>query len=72
VPEPVGGREATFTVPGMTCDHCQAAVTAEVGAVTGVEAVAIDLRAKLVTVRGQGLDDATLRAAIHEAGYEAL
>jgi copper chaperone CopZ len=61
----------TYTVPGMTCDHCKAAVSEEVGAVRGVEAVDVDLDTKLVTVRGTSLDDGALRAAIEEAGYEA-
>lgn len=43
----------------------------EVGAVAGVESVDVDLETKLVTVRGEGLDDTRLRAAIEEAGYEA-
>ena len=33
--------------------------------------VEVDLETKLVVVRGDGLDDAALRAAIEEAGYEA-
>jgi copper chaperone len=61
----------TYTVAGMTCDHCKKAVTAEVSAVPGVESVRVDLDTKVVTVAGEGLDDAALRAAIEEAGYEA-
>ena len=62
---------ATYTVPGMHCGHCEAAVSEELAAVAGVEAVEVDLETKRVVVRGQGLDDAELRAAIDEAGYEA-
>ncbi len=61
----------TYTVPGMTCDHCKHAVATELQAVAGVDAVDVDLDTKLVSVSGQGLDDAALRAAIDEAGYEA-
>lgn len=61
----------TYTVPGMTCDHCRRAVSAEVGSVGGVAGVEVDLDTKLVTVTGEGLDDRQLRAAIEEAGYEA-
>jgi copper chaperone CopZ len=61
----------TYSVPGMTCDHCAHAVSSELGAVTGVAEVEIDLGTKLVTVTGRGLDDQQLRAAIEEAGYEA-
>lgn len=55
----------------MTCEHCQTAVAEELSAVPGVESVAVDLDAKLVRVSGPSLDDAALRGAIDEAGYEA-
>jgi len=61
----------TYTVPGMHCAHCEQAVSREVSAVTGVESVDVDLETKLVTVRGNGLADDTIRAAIEEAGYDA-
>jgi copper chaperone len=61
----------TYSVPGMSCGHCKAAVTAEVSAVAGVESVDVDLETKLVRISGESLDDAALRAAIDEAGYEA-
>lgn len=61
----------TYTVPDMTCGHCRKAVTEEVSKVTGVAEVDVDLDTKLVVVHGDALDDASLRAAIVEAGYEA-
>ena len=61
----------TYSVPGMHCGHCEKAVSEEVSAVAGVESVAVDLDSKRVTVVGTALDDAKLRAAIDEAGYEA-
>lgn len=60
----------TYSVPGMTCEHCTTAVSGELSGVPGVEAVTVDLGTKLVTVTGDPLDDAALRAAIDEAGYE--
>jgi copper chaperone CopZ len=60
----------TYSVPGMTCDHCKNAVTSELRSVAGVETVEVDLDSKLVTVSGENLDDRALRAAIEEAGYE--
>jgi copper chaperone CopZ len=66
VPETV-----TYTVPDMSCEHCRSAITKELGGATGVESVDVDLDAKQVTVSGEPLDDAVLRAAISEAGYEA-
>ena len=61
----------SYTVPGMHCGHCEHAVSEELSAVEGVESVDVDLETKQVTVVGTALDDATLRAAIDEAGYEA-
>lgn len=61
----------SYTVPNMTCGHCKQAVTEELSTVEGVEGVDVDLDTKLVLVRGEDLDDAALRAAIEEAGYEA-
>jgi copper chaperone CopZ len=53
----------------MSCGHCVNAITTEVNTVPGVEGVEIDLETKIVTVHGD-TDDAAVRAAIDEAGYE--
>jgi copper chaperone len=60
----------TYSVPGVHCAHCEGAVKRELEAVEGVESVTVDLGRKLVSVTGSRLDDAALRAAIDEAGYE--
>ena len=60
-----------YTVSGMSCGHCKAAVEEEVGRVAGVASVTVDVDSKLVVVRGEALEDDVLRAAIDEAGYEA-
>jgi copper chaperone len=64
-------EQLTYTVPGLSCGHCTAAVTEEVTEVDGVEGVDVDLETKLVVVRGEGVSDEDVRAAIREAGYEA-
>lgn len=64
-------QELSYTVAGMTCGHCKAAVTEEVEAVAGVRGVDVDLDTKRVVVRGEGVADDAVRAAIREAGYEA-
>ena len=58
-----------YTVVGMTCEHCVASVTEEVGEVPGVEGVAVDLATGAVEVSGTDVDDAAVRAAVEEAGY---
>jgi copper chaperone CopZ len=60
----------TYNVPAMHCGNCERAVKTELATVPGVQSVAVDLDDKLVTVEGEELDDAALRAAIDEAGYE--
>lgn len=59
-----------YRVPGVHCAHCEAAIKHEVGAVSGVERVDVDLVEKTVAVAGSGLDDASVRAAIDGAGFE--
>ncbi len=61
-----------YRVPDMSCGHCEAAVKREVSSLAGVESVAVDLRTKNVEVTGAALDDAAIRSAIEEAGYEAV
>ena len=59
-----------WTVTGMTCGHCVAAVTEEVSAVPGVTAVDVDLPSGRVTVTADAEPDpAALAAAVDEAGY---
>jgi copper chaperone CopZ len=60
-----------YRVPDMSCEHCRAAISRELEAIAGVADVEVDLAGKVVSVTGHGLDDAALRAAIEEAGYEA-
>jgi copper chaperone len=60
----------TFSVPGMTCGHCEASVKQEVGAVPGVTGVDVNLETKDVVVTGTGLDRDALVAAIDEAGFD--
>ena len=64
-------EQISYSVPGVSCDHCRAAISAEVGKVAGVRGVDVDLDARRVTVAGAGLEDASIRAAIDAAGYEA-
>jgi copper chaperone len=69
--EPTHDDAKTYTVPGMSCSHCVTAVSHKIAQVAGVDAVDVVLDSKLVTVRGDGVDDSAVRAAIGEAGYEA-
>ena len=61
--------DTTYTVTGMTCEHCVNAVTEEVGNVNGVQRVVVDLASGHVTVTGSGFSDEQIAAAVDEAGY---
>ncbi len=61
----------TFAVEGMTCAHCQAAVTKALKGVPGVASVEVDLQGKRATV-GYASEQVTveqLAKAAEDAGY---
>ena len=61
----------TYTVTRMTCGHCVASVTEEVQEIPGVENVDVVLDTGAVSVTSsQALDDAAVKAAVEEAGYQ--
>jgi copper chaperone len=62
--------QTTYSVPGISCGHCRTAITGEVTKVAGVSSVDVDLDTKVVTVNGAGFNDAAIRDAIDEAGYD--
>ena len=60
----------TSSVTGMTCGHCVASVTEEIGALDGVQDVSVVLDSGTVTVTStRPLDRADVQAAVEEAGY---
>ncbi len=63
----------TFTVTGMTCAHCQRAVTQEILGVDGVESVVVALAAGTVIVTARRpVDRSEIAAAVDEAGYAVI
>jgi copper chaperone CopZ len=64
-------HSATYTVTGMSCEHCVASVTEELSAITAVVTVSVDLGTGAVTVGSEReLSRAEVSEAITEAGYE--
>jgi copper chaperone len=68
----MGYQESTYSVPGVSCAHCREAITVEVEKIAGVASVDVDLERKVVTVRGDDVEDAAVRGAIDEAGYDIV
>ncbi|MEU3599376.1 heavy-metal-associated domain-containing protein [Streptomyces sp. NPDC006798] len=66
-----GAVTTVYKVTGMTCGHCEGAISAEVSAIAGVSSVTAVASTGLVTVVSEApLDEAAVRAAVDEAGYE--
>lgn len=62
---------STYTVTGMTCQHCVSSVTEELSAVDGVVDVSVTLETGAVTVTSEReLPLQEVSAAIDEAGYQ--
>ena len=64
----------TYSVAGMTCGHCMSAVTEELTKLPGVTEVTIDLNvggtSAVHVTSASTLDEAAVREAVDEAGYE--
>ena len=61
-----------YQVTGMTCGHCEMSVREEVSGIPGVEDVEVSAQTGRLVVSSDGeVDDATVIAAVDEAGYTA-
>jgi copper chaperone len=62
----------TYTVTGMSCEHCVNAVTSELGGLGGVSAVTVDLvpdgGSQVTVTSDQPLPEEAVSAALDEAG----
>ncbi|MFI6081394.1 heavy-metal-associated domain-containing protein [Streptomyces sp. NPDC051217] len=66
-----GAVTTVYAVTGMTCGHCEGAVSDEISALDGVTSVKAEAAAGRVTVISRApLDESAVRAAVDEAGYE--
>jgi copper chaperone len=61
-----------LSVEGMSCAHCVAHVKEALASVPGVTKAEVDLGKKQAFVEGSALDDAALKSAVAEAGYEIV
>ena len=63
--------QSSYTVDGMTCEHCVASVTEELSELPGVESVDVVLETGAVTVTSAGpLQRDDVDRAVREAGYQ--
>ncbi|MVO84596.1 copper-transporting ATPase [Streptomyces sp. p1417] len=68
-----GSVTTVFAVKGMTCGHCEGAVSSEISELGGVSSVTAEAATgKVTVVSDAALDEAAVRAAVDEAGYELV
>jgi copper chaperone len=68
-----GGVCQTVRVAGMTCRHCELAVSAELQRIPTVTGVIVDVAAGRVTLEAsRPVDPAAIASAIEDAGYEVV
>ncbi len=66
-----GTVTTVYQVSGMTCGHCEGAVSGEISELPGVTSVkAVASTGQVTVISAASLDDEAVRAAVDEAGYE--
>jgi copper chaperone len=64
-------HSSSYTVTGMTCEHCVASVTEEVQEIPGVEQVEVVLESGARTIASADpVADDEVKAAVETAGYQ--
>ena len=62
-----------FQVTGMSCGHCETAIRSEVSEIPGVTGIDVSAQpGRLAVTAEQPIEDATVIAAVDEAGYTAV
>lgn len=68
-----GSVTTVYKVTGMSCGHCEGAVSGEISEIAGVGSVqAVASTGEVTVVSETPLDDAAVRAAVDEAGFELV
>jgi copper chaperone CopZ len=68
-----GTVTAVYKVSGMSCGHCEGSVSSEISEIAGVTSVkAVASTGEVTVVSEAPLDEAAVRAAVDEAGFELV
>ncbi len=68
-----GSVTAVYKVSGMSCGHCEGAVSGEISEIPGVSSVqAVAASGEVTVVSAAPLDEEAVRAAVDEAGFELV
>lgn len=68
-----GTVTTVYKVSGMSCGHCEGSVSSEIRELPGVSSVtAVAASGEVTVVSAAPLDEAAVRAAVDEAGFELV
>ncbi|WP_406216313.1 heavy-metal-associated domain-containing protein [Streptomyces canus] len=68
-----GTVTAVYKVSGMSCGHCEGAVSGEISDIDEVSSVkAVASSGEVTVVSSAPLDEEAVRAAVDEAGFELV
>ncbi|MDF2266760.1 heavy-metal-associated domain-containing protein [Streptomyces coacervatus] len=68
-----GTVTTVYKVSGMSCGHCEGSVSGEILELSGVSSVtAVAASGEVTVVSAAPLDEADVRAAVDEAGFELV
>ncbi|MEU6252180.1 heavy-metal-associated domain-containing protein [Streptomyces sp. NPDC047043] len=68
-----GTVTAVYKVSGMSCGHCEGSVSGEISEIPGVSSVkAVAATGEVTVVSEAPLDEAAVRTAVDEAGFELV
>ncbi|MER6786851.1 heavy-metal-associated domain-containing protein [Streptomyces sp. NPDC000658] len=68
-----GSVTTVYKVSGMSCGHCEGAVSGELSELAGVTSVkAVASTGEVTVVSDAALDEGAVRAAVDEAGFELV
>jgi copper chaperone CopZ len=68
-----GSVTAVYKVSGMSCGHCEGAVSGEISEIPGVSSVkAVAATGEVTVVSAAPLDEEAVRSAVDEAGFELV
>lgn len=67
-------KKESFTVEGMSCNHCKMAVEKEVKALPGMLSATVDLADKMLKVEYEEgkTSPAAIKTAVEEAGFTVV
>lgn len=68
-----GSVTAVYKVSGMSCGHCEGAVSGEISELPGVSSVkAVASTGEVTVFSAAPLEEAAVREAVDEAGFELV